>query len=463
MKRFLWPCVGVAILALVAVLTIALWPTATRPIAAATGSGDSPALVERGRYLAQAGDCVACHTAPGGKPFAGGLPLASPIGAMYSTNITPDRTTGIGNYTLDDFDRAVRHGIRADGDSLYPAMPYPSYARMSDDDLRALYAFFMHGVVPAPAQPHPSGIPWPLSMRWPMALWRKAFAPRPDEVTHDLRRYGDASIARGAYLVQGLGHCGSCHTPRATTMQEKALDESGAAYLAGGPIIDGWVAVNLRGNLADGLGAWSAADIVATLRSARNASHAVVGGAMNDAIVHSTQYLSDADLNAIAAYLKTLAPTADSPSSFKADPATAKALREGVNATRGAELYVDNCAGCHRTDGLGDAQVFPRIADNSSVLAGDPSSVIRLILEGSQMPATRSAPSELAMPGFGARLSDDEVAQLASFLRRSWGNQAPAVQAAQVRSIRAVLDRERTERVAMATLPTPRTLSGDRP
>jgi mono/diheme cytochrome c family protein len=462
LKKFLWPCVGIAILVSAAVLTLALWPTTTRSIAAATDS-NSHALVERGRYLAQAGDCVACHTAPGGKPFAGGLPLASPIGAMYSTNITPDRDTGIGKYTLDDFDRAVRHGIRVDGDSLYPAMPYPSYARMSDDDLRALYAYFMHGVAPAPAQPHPRGIAWPLSMRWPMALWRKAFAPRPDEVAHDPRRYADASIARGAYLVQGLGHCGSCHTPRALTMQEKALDESGADYLAGGPVIDGWVAVNLRGNPADGLGAWPAADIVATLRSARNASHAVVGGAMNDAIMHSTQYLSDTDLNAIAAYLKTLAPTANSPSAFKADPTTAKALWEGVNATRGAELYVDNCAGCHGSDGHGYTQVFPRIAGNSTVLAGDPSSVIRLILDGSRLPATHGAPSELAMPGFGGRLSDDEVAQLASFVRQSWGNQAAAVQAAQVGTIRAVVDKERAERAAAAGLPPPRTHSGDLP
>jgi mono/diheme cytochrome c family protein len=310
---------------------------------------------------------------------------------------------------------------------------------MSDDDVRALYAYFMHGVAAAPAKPHPRGIAWPLSMRWPMALWRKAFAPQPDAVAPDPRRYADASIARGAYLVQGLGHCGSCHTPRAVTMQEKALDESGAAYLAGGPVIDGWVAVNLRGNPADGLGAWSAADIVATLRSARNAAHAVVGGAMNDAIVHSTQYLSEADLNAIAAYLKTLAPTTNSPSSFKADPGTANALQDGVHLTRGAELYADNCAGCHRTDGLGYAQVFPRIAGNSTVLTGDPSSVIRLILQGSQLPATRSAPSELAMPGFGGRLSDEEVAQLATFVRRSWGNEAPTVRATQVSAIRAAL------------------------
>ncbi|HWH84742.1 MAG TPA: cytochrome c [Burkholderiaceae bacterium] len=448
-KKFFWTAAGMAVVVFIAVLTLALWPTSTRAIAAAP-DGNAAALVDKGRYLAQAGDCVACHTAPGGLPFTGGLPLASPIGAMYSTNITPDRESGIGAYTLADFDRAVRHGIRPGGDSLYPAMPYPSYARMSDDDVRALYAFFMHGVAPARAQPQPRGIAWPLSMRWPMALWRKAYAPQPDAVAPDPSRYADASVARGAYLVQGLGHCGSCHTPRAPTMQEKALDESGTDYLAGGPIIDGWVAVNLRGNPADGLGAWSAADIVASLRNARNTSRAVIGGAMNEAILHSTQYLSDDDLNAIAAYLKSLAPSAHSPSSFKADAATAKALWEGVNPTRGAELYVDNCAGCHRSDGQGYARVFPRIAGNSTVLASDPTSVVRLILDGSQLPATRAAPSELAMPGFGWRLSDDEVAQLASFVRQSWGNQASAVQAAQVGMIRGAIEKKRAAQAAAA-------------
>lgn len=441
LKKYLWAVLGLAALVLVALLALALWPTSRRTIAAGADSG-SPGLVAKGKYLAQAGDCIACHTAAGGAPFAGGLPLASPIGAIYSTNITPDRDSGIGSYSLDDFDRAVRHGIRADGDSLYPAMPFPSYARMTDDDVRALYAFFMHGVAPAPATPHPRGLVWPLSIRWPLALWRKAFAPRPDAIAFDAHRYADMSVARGAYLVQGLGHCGSCHTPRSLTMQEKALDESGPAYLAGGPVIDGWVAVNLRGNPADGLGAWSAADIVATLRAARNASHAVIGGPMNDAIVHSTQHLSDEDLNAVAAYLKTLGPSADSVSTFKADPATATALGQGVNATRGAELYADNCAGCHRSDGKGYAQVFPGIAGNSTVLSADPSSVIRLILQGSMLPATGTAPSELAMPGFGWRLSDDEVAQLASFVRQSWGNQAPTVDAARVGPIRKAVEKE---------------------
>lgn len=447
MKRLLWTVTGTAILALVGMWIVALWPTAMRVIAVAP-DGTSAELVTKGAYLAQAGDCVACHSVPGGAPFAGGLPLASPIGTIFSTNITPDRATGIGAYTLDDFDRAVRHGIRPDGASLYPAMPYPSYARMTDDDVRALYAFFMHGVPAAPAQAHGGGIAWPLSMRWPLALWRKAFAPSPDSVARDPQRYPSEPVARGAYLVQGLGHCGACHTPRALTMQEKALDESGADYLAGGPLIDGWVAVNLRGDAADGLGASSVGDIVATLRSARNTSRSVVG-AMNGVIGHSTQYLSDDDLGAIAVYLKSLGPSPHpSGSSFAADPATAKALWQGVNPSRGAELYVDNCAGCHRTDGQGYARIFPRIAGNSTVLAGDPSTVIRLILDGSRLPATRGAPSELAMPGFGWRLSDDEVAQLATFVRQSWGNHATAAQAAQVRTIRADIEGARAAQTA---------------
>ncbi|MFY1663597.1 c-type cytochrome [Pseudomonas sp. Pseu.R1] len=417
---------------------IAFWPTSTPKIAAQT-STDQAALIEKGRYLADAGDCTACHTAKGGKPFAGGLPIASPIGTLYSSNITPDKASGIGSYTLDDFDRALRHGIAANGNSLYPAMPYPAYARTRDDDVRALYAYFMHGVAPVYAENRANDVPWPLSMRWPLAVWRKVFAPAPEAVAFDASRYKDPHVARGAYLVQGLGHCGSCHTPRAVTLQEKALDESGEAFLSGGPVIDGWLAVNLRGNPADGLGNWSADDIVATLRSARSETHAVLGGAMSDVVVHSTQHLNDADLQAVAAYLKTLPATARQVSTFKADPATAKALQAGQEGSRGAELYVDNCAACHRTDGQGYQRVFPKIAGNSSVLSEDPVSMIRLVLAGSKLPATATAPSQLGMPGFAWRMSDEEVAQLLTFIRSSWGNHAPAVNAGQVAQLRATL------------------------
>lgn len=441
MKKLLSSLFVIAVVALGVVLGVAFWPTSTPKLAADT-STDQAALIEKGRYLADAGDCTACHTAKGGKPFAGGLPIASPIGTLYSSNITPDKASGIGSYTLDDFDRALRHGIAANGNSLYPAMPYPAYARTSDDDVRALYAYFMHGVAPVYAENRANDVPWPLSMRWPLAVWRKVFAPAPQDVAFNAARYQDPQVARGAYLVQGLGHCGSCHTPRAVTLQEKALDESGDAFLSGGPVIDGWLAVNLRGNAADGLGNWSANDIVATLRSARSETHAVLGGAMGDVVVHSTQHLNDQDLQAVAAYLKTLPASARQVSTFTADPTTAKALQAGQEGSRGAELYVDNCAACHRTDGQGYQRVFPKIAGNSSVLSQDPVSMIRLVLAGSKLPATATAPSELGMPGFAWRMSDEEVAQLLTFIRSSWGNHAPAVNAGQVAQLRATLPKE---------------------
>ncbi|ROM69608.1 alcohol dehydrogenase [Pseudomonas brassicacearum] len=441
MKKFLLSLAGLGVVVLVVLLAFAFWPTHTRALQAVP-EAQQAALIEQGRYLADAGDCTACHTAKGGQPFAGGLPIASPIGTLYSSNITPDQTSGIGAYTLDDFDRAIRHGIAANGDSLYPAMPYPAYAKISDDDVRALYAYFMHGVTAVNAENRANDVAWPLSMRWPLAIWRKVFAPQPDAVAFKADGYRDAQVARGAYLVQGLGHCGSCHTPRAVTLQEKALDESSPVYLSGGPVIDGWLAVNLRGNPADGLGSWSAEDIVATLRSARSTTHAVLGGAMGDVVVHSTQHLNDGDLQAVAAYLKTLPASGREVSSFKADPATAKALAAGEQGSRGAELYVDNCSACHRTNGQGYERVFPKIAGNSSVLSEDPVSMIRLVLAGSKLPATATAPSELGMPGFAWRMSDEEVAQLLTFIRSSWGNQAPAVSAAQVRQLRDTLPKE---------------------
>lgn len=438
--RLLLTLLAIAVIVFVGALTYALVPTHTRPIASSQPPHSDAASIERGRYLAVAADCTACHTAPGGQPFAGGFAVDSPLGAIYTNNITPDKATGIGKFTLNDFDRAVRHGIGFRGATMYPAMPYPSYARMSDEDVAALYDYFMHAVSPVSSTKHANNIPWPLSIRWPVAIWRKLFAPSPDAAPFNASRYADPVVARGAYLVEGPGHCGTCHTPRAITLQEKALDDSSIAFLAGGQRIGGWSAVNLRGNTADGLGDWSKEDIVATLRSARNSQQAVVGAPMNDVVVHSTQYLSDADLQAIAAYLKTLRPTPGDRSTFIANPATAAALAAGHETNRGAELYVDNCAACHRTDGQGSSKALPKVAGNSSVLAEDPNSLISLVLAGSSLPGTAAAPSPLGMPGFGWRLTNTEVAQLLTFIRSSWGNQAPSVSSGDVARVRAALD-----------------------
>jgi mono/diheme cytochrome c family protein len=430
----------ILVCAVMLMVAYALWPTPTRSIMAMQRVSTQPATIERGRYLAAAADCAACHTTAHGDAFAGGLAIASPIGTIYSTNITPDRQTGIGNYTLDEFSRAVRHGIGTRGDTLYPAMPYPSYARISDEDIALLYDYFMHGVEPVHQVNPDNGIHWLLSIRWPLAIWRKTFAPIVEPPAY-AGRYPDPLIARGAYLVQGPGHCGACHTPRAFTLQEEAMDDSSNLYLSGGQKIDGWFAVNLRGNSADGLGGWSEDDIVAILRTARNPTAAVIGAAMGDVVVHSTQHLTAQDQHAIAAYMKTLSPAPGRRSGFAANPATARELEAGRDTARGSDIYLDNCAACHRSNGEGARGAFPKIAGNSSVLSADPSSMIRLVLSGSALPATAAAPSTLGMPAFGWRLSDLQVAQLLTFIRGGWGNQASSVSAAQVASVRAQIER----------------------
>jgi mono/diheme cytochrome c family protein len=388
------------------------------------------ARLQHGEYLAHAGDCAACHTGPSGIPFAGGLKMTTPVGAIYSTNITPDKQTGIGEYSLQEFSDALRKGIARDGTRLYPAMPYPSFAKISDGDVRDLYLYFTRQVKPV-AQPNKdSDIPWPLNMRWPLALWNLAFREdgtyRPD-TTQSL------DWNRGAYLVQGLGHCGSCHTPRGIGFQEKALNQSDDAYLSGGTL-EGWHATNLRADAVSGLGKWSTEDITRFLKTGHTPRFAAFG-AMVDVVQDSTQSLSDADLRAIAVYLQSLS-AANKEKPLTQDGGSAKMLLNGDVSRPGAQTYLDNCAACHRSDGQGYRDTFPQLAHNPALLSDDPSSLISIILNGSRTPVTVGAPTGLTMPDFGWRLNDEQIAQLATFVRSSWGNDAPAVTAAQVQEIR---------------------------
>ncbi|MGU7780896.1 c-type cytochrome [Burkholderia sp. PU8-34] len=411
--------------------------------AAAAAPQSADALVARGAYLARAGDCVACHTASGGKPFAGGLKFDTPIGAIYSTNITPDPKTGLGGWTLDEFDRALRAGVRKNGDTLYPAMPYPSYARLTDNDVKALYAYFMHGVTPVQRENRAVDIVWPLSMRWPLGFWRKLFAPAPKPF--DAAPYTDPVLARGAYLVQGLGHCGACHTPRAPTMQERGLtDADGPDYLAGGAAIDGWVPTSLRGEPRTGFGAWTEAEIVQFLKTGRTERTAAFGG-MTDVVGHSMQHLTDDDLTAIARYLKTLPPKVQGETPYAYDAAAAHALQTGDASKPGAAVYRDNCMACHRSDGRGYTRVFPALGGNPVLQGDDPTSVIHVVLSGSALKGTHTAPSTFTMPPFGWRLSDQEVADVANFVRTSWGNTGSPVTAAQVAKVRKATPGTRPE------------------
>ena len=391
--------------------------------------------MSRGEYVARAADCVACHSVPGGPAFGGGLKMGSPLGAIYATNVSPDPEGGIGRYTLDDFTRAMRDGIARDGHHLYPAMPYPSYAKLSDDDIRALYDYFMKEVPPTQQATPANDIPWALSFRWPIALWNVAFgggAPYADKPGHD------AEWNRGAYLVEGPGHCGACHTARGVALQEKALDSSGSSFLAGA-VLDAWSAPNLRGNVRTGLGSWTTDDVAAFLRTGHNRFGAAFGS-MVDVLNNSTPFLSDADVHAMAVYLKSLPPTADEPA-YGYDEATTQEVRQSVRSeTPGAAVYASRCASCHGADGKGMAGFMPPVAGNPTVMDTHPESLVNLLLNGSAPLAVKGVPDPYRMPQFRNELSDAQLADVLTFIRGGWGNGAAPVTTGDVHDLRGRTD-----------------------
>jgi len=381
-------------------------------------------------YSARAADCVACHSIPGGKGFAGGLKMGTPLGAIYSTNITPDPETGIGQYSLADFDLAVRHGIAKDGHHLYPAMPYPSYVKLTDADVVALYRFFMKQVPPVRQPNLKSEIPALLSFRWPLAFWNFLFMPSVGDV---VKPDHDAVWNRGAYLVQGPGHCGACHTPRGIGLQEKALDDGSASFLAGAEL-DAWYAPSLRGDMRTGLGTWSTKDIGEFLKHGHNRVGSAFGS-MTDVINNSTSYFSDSDIDAIALYLKSL-PATSAQQAVAYDNATTDALRNSPTTQPGAAIYANDCASCHGFDAKGFISYMPALAGNPVVLDENPSSLINVVLNGSVPLVAQGTPDAYRMPQFRQQLSDQDAADVITFMRNRWGNQAPAVTATQVAKLR---------------------------
>jgi len=397
------------LLALVACSSQAPPTTAQNPPA-------DPSLIQRGAYVAKLGDCAACHTASHGSAYGGGLKIDSPIGAIYSTNITPDIKTGIGSYSYADFSNALRKGVRQDGATLYPAMPYPEFSRMTDDDTRALYAYFMHGVQPVAAADKAEGISWPLSMRWPLRIWRAMFAPQPKPY---LAPPGaDAQIARGEYLVTGPGHCGACHTARGIAMQEKALDaRGGAVFLGGGAPMDNWLPSSLRDDPRTGLGRWSEDDIVAFLKNGRT-DHAAAFGGMVDVVAWSTSQFKDEDLHAMAKYLKSLP-------SVPAEPGVQNGGSQ-ASLARGSMIYAQQCSLCHQVDGKGVPRMFPPLAGDPILASHDPTSLMNIVLNGAVLPPNTVAPSAVEMPAYRDKLSDAQIADVVNYVRSHWGNQAPS-------------------------------------
>ncbi len=421
-------------------LFFALASCAASHMAFADTTPDDSALVKQGEYIARTGDCMACHTVGNNKAYSGGLGIKSPFGIIYSTNISPDPKFGIGDYTEKEFADAVRKGVRKDGAYLYPAMPYPSYAKMTDQDIHALYVYFMHGVQPVAEQAKQTDLSFPFNQRWGIMFWDKLFT---DDGAFKPTASRSDEINRGAYLVQAAGHCGSCHTPRAISMQEKAYDDSSDQYLAGTEL-NGWNVPSLRagGDGSKGIDGWSVQDIVDYLQTGRNV-HAAVGGEMTAVIQHSTSHMTDADVKAIAEYLKTLPQkyAAGDSKSFSEDARkkTEDQLTQATNLTAGQRVYLDNCAACHFVSGKGAPNVFPPLAGTALANSANPTGLVAIILNGSRLPTTPKAPTQLAMPDFGWRLNDQQVADLATFIRSGWGNNQTAVSAADVKKIRAQL------------------------
>lgn len=420
---------------------------------AADLTAEQRTLVERGRYVARLGDCVACHTGSKTAPMAGGLALETPFGKLYSTNITPDKATGMGGYSFAQFDRAMRKGVAADGRNLYPAMPYPSYAKMTEDDMQALYAYLMQGVTPVQAANQPSEMGFPFNQRWGLSLWNWLFL---DDTPFQPQAGQSAEWNRGAYLVQGLGHCGACHTPRGIAFQEKTMTSegpNGPLFLAG-ETVEGWRALSLRD-------LWTPQETAELLKTGRN-RHGSVSGNMVDVVQHSTQYMSDGDLLAIGTYLKALPAgkndlpmqVAQGPAPVIAIPArsvgstealaTTAAAHYNVPAdlyrTRGGLGYLQFCADCHRSDGAGVDGIFPPLAGNRSLQSDNASTLIHIMLTGWTTPVTQAHSRPLTMPAF-AQLGNQEIADILNFTRRNWGRKdAPEVQAKDVQSLRKTLD-----------------------
>ena len=393
--------------------------------------------VSKGAYIAIAGNCVACHTVEGGAPYAGGLKMAVPmLGTIYTTNITPDPETGIGNYSFEEFDAAMRFGVAKDGHYLYPAMPYPSYAKMHEDDMRALYDYFMNDVAPVVQPNIANEIPAVLNWRWPIAVWNFLFL---DDRPYIDKASQDAAWNRGAYLVQGLGHCGACHTPRGLFFQEAAYDETDGEFLSGAEL-DHWSASSLNGDINSGLGRWSLAETEQYLRIGKN-THSTAFGTMVEVINSSTQHLSDDDIHAMAVYLKSLPPWREEDAKpFSYDPTEADNLSQMDFNTPGAAIYYRECISCHMHDGSGQNTLQPSLAGNPAVLDPEPASLINITLNGSLRLIVDNQPETYNMPELRHLMSDQEVADVLTYIRSSWGNRAAPVSREQVAEIRAATD-----------------------
>jgi mono/diheme cytochrome c family protein len=384
----------------------------------AVADSDNYVSVMRGKALTVAGDCVACHTAPGGTPFAGGLSLATPFGAIMTPNLTPDEATGIGRWSKNDFSRAMHEGRRPGGGYLYPAFPYTYYNKVTRQDTDAIYDY-LRSLTPVTNVVNRNTLPFPFNIRMSMMGWNTLFF-RPSAFVPDPKR--SEEFNRGAYMVEGLGHCGACHTPMNTFGVNKS-----DLFLQGNNI-DDWTAPNITNDPQAGLGKWSVDEVVQYLRTGQTRT-TVASGPMREVVEDSTSKMSDADLKAIAVYLKERGSAGT--------PAIAPVPASDPRMQVGEAIFVDTCSACHTRNGDGIEHIFPRLVGNAIVKQDDPTTLVRIILTGVRGAGTDALPTSPAMPSFGYRLDDSQVAAVVTYIRNSWGNAAPAVDADAVKTLRS--------------------------
>jgi mono/diheme cytochrome c family protein len=382
-------------------------------------------IINRGEYLARAGDCVACHTVPNGPVFAGGRAMATPFGNLYVPNITPDDDTGIGLWTADDFYRTMHLGVSKDGKLLYPAMPFASYTQVTRADSDAIYAYLM-SLTPVRLKNREHELRFPFNNRDLLIGWRTLyfregeFTPTPGQ---------SAEWNRGAYLVKGLGHCAMCHT--AVNMLGGSSESK--AFEGGMIPNQNWYAPSLTSNREAGLGDWKIADIADLLQV--GVSHrGTVYGPMAEVVYNSLQYLTDDDVRAMAVYLKAL------PQMDTAPPPTSQARLVGPEVMEtGRKIYVAQCAICHGTEGRGQTPSYPPLAGNQSITMATPVNPIRMVLNGGYPPGTKKNPRPHGMPPYSHMLNDDEVAAVVTYIRVAWGNSGTPVTPAQANELRKLL------------------------
>ena len=389
----------------------------TAPTVAGGADPQEFTQIERGRYLAILSDCGSCHTVPGSsQPLAGGRPIETPFGNIVAPNITPDPETGIGSWSDDQFDAAIRKGLRRDGSRLYPAMPYNTYTKMSRDDVLAIRAY-LNTLTPVHNAVVANTLPFPFNIRAAMRVWDALYFK---EGEYQAVSNQSAEWNRGAFLVDGPGHCGACHTPKTSLGGDKTDQYLQGSYL------QGWSAPDITNDTRRGLGVWSKADLVAYLKSGHNRFTAATGP-MGEVVTLSTAFITDPDLNAIATYLKSLPGNAGNlePLPTSNPPMAA-----------GAAIYRDQCSACHGLEGKGIAELFPSIAYSSMVRSADPTTSIRIVLRGARSVGTSTQPTASGMPSYSWELDDDQVAAVLTYMRNSWGGSAEAVTREQVSKVR---------------------------